>query len=112
LRLWLFFFHLLFRLVLGLWDIPRLNSDLSCGFINSCRVLKHDLVLAHVGHDAGGDEEGGVGAVKGDHISVPRLNDLSIEVPRHLDLSLLIILLKSALEFQALSLFFDEILQE
>ena len=85
----------------------RLDGNLSCGLICSCRVLKHHLVLAHVGHHAGGDEEGGVGAVERDHVPVPSLDDLVIEIPCHLNLSLLVVLLESALEFQTLSFFFD-----
>ena len=85
----------------------RLDGDLSCGFICTSRVLKHHLVLAHIIHDAGRDEEGGVGAVEGDHVPVPGLDDLVIEVPCHLDLSLLVILLESAFELKTLSFFFD-----
>lgn len=44
----------------------RLDGDLSCAFVASALVLENNLEVAHVVHGAGGDEKGGVGAVKAD----------------------------------------------
>ena len=48
----------------------RLDGDLSCAFVAPALVLENHLVVSHVLHGAGGDEEGGVGAVEADHAAL------------------------------------------
>ena len=48
----------------------RLDGDLSCAFVTAALVLEDHLEVSHVFHGAGGDEEGGVGAVEADHAAL------------------------------------------
>ena len=48
----------------------RLDGDLSCAFVAPALVLENHLEVSHVFHGAGGDEEGGVGAVEADHATL------------------------------------------
>ena len=48
----------------------RLDGDLSCAFVASALVLENNLEVAHVVHGAGGDEQGGVGAVEADQAAL------------------------------------------
>ena len=48
----------------------RLDGDLSCAFVAPALVLEDNLEVSHVFHGAGGDEEGGVGAVEADHAAL------------------------------------------
>jgi len=62
-------------LILDLWRRLlfhrfRLDGDLSCAFVASALVLENNLEVAHVVHGAGGDEQGGVGAVEADQAAL------------------------------------------
>ena len=54
-----------------------------------------------------GNEEGGIGSIKSDHVLVRGSDLFIIEEPGHLDVSLLIVLLQSAFELQTFTFFLD-----